>query len=251
MGKETAFWEAALAVAPLLGLTIIVEFRALPWSRILPALRTLLLGYMLVSMILLFSTVGYSTLKLLSWGSAQPVIKENTEDAPLVAAGIIFAAAGVLLVPVSTTFIVALGPAINPHFRQLRSRERATQRAFERRIEALLGSRHEARVELAERVLANTGRLFSPSQEGGRLTIKDPAIAALRQRSLGLHGRIKSTEMAYVKWEKASLKRLKKARRRLTLDKYSDYIAHRPRDIASRSPRSHVSPYHHPLRRTR
>lgn len=53
MGNETQYWEAAIAVIPLLALTLVLEFRALQWNRLGHGLQITLAIYMLTSIAML------------------------------------------------------------------------------------------------------------------------------------------------------------------------------------------------------
>lgn len=70
MGKETAFWEAAVAVAPLLALTLIVEFWAMKVHRLRPGVRLPVALYLIMSIALLCTATIFSMLKLMFWGQA-------------------------------------------------------------------------------------------------------------------------------------------------------------------------------------
>jgi hypothetical protein len=222
LGDQTQFWEAAIAVMPLLALTIVLEFRALRWKLLGRGLRITLAIYMLTSMAMLGTSLMYSLYKLMTWGEPNPL--ERPWDAPVVIVSIGYAVLGVMLAPVSLTLMAAIGPVAQPGYANLLLDRAEGNMKYQLLNRELLARRHETRLELVDRVLSDKGRLFVAPSPGAPPRLADGKAEALFRESLMLGSRIAENDAAYRQWQKRINRKIRKARKRYPVQKTSDVI---------------------------
>lgn len=222
MGDDTQFWEAAIAVMPLLALTMVLEFRALQWNRLGRGLRITLAIYMYTSMVMLGTSLMYSLYRLMTWG--EPNSFERPWDAPIILVSIGYAVIGVMFVPVVLTLMAAVGPVTQLGYANLLLDRAEGNLKYQLLNRELLARRHETRLELAERVISDEGRLFVAPSPGAPPRLADGKADALFRESLMLGNRIAENDAVYQQWQKRINRKLRKAKKRYPVQKTSDVI---------------------------
>lgn len=223
MGEESPFWEMVVTVAPLLALTIIVEFRSIKWGLIASWLKFTLVFYMVTSITLLGAAMMFSLTKLLWWG--QPVYSETPWDPLLVLFAIYFAVAGVIIVPVVLTCIAALGPWLDRPYFDLRRERSRRDKVYKKRLRELSSLHHEVRLELTERVINNKGPLFVITIAPGELPqFTDVQVGVLLRKIRVLESYIARYYADHHKWRKKINRKLKKLQDKHPIQSTSDVL---------------------------
>lgn len=221
MGEQTAFWEAVIAVAPLLALTILVEYRSIQWQRVPVAVRIVLGIYLCSSIVLLGSCVMFAIVKLASWGHGRP---DAPWDVPLMIFTVIYAVAGVMLVPVSITLTAMIGPALRRDYRALKRLVRVAKRDHRRRLHETQTLRNETMIELTERVVSNRGDLFTRPTGDARPQLSDSRVRELLDEAAKAMATITEHQVAYRKLEKKLKRKLKRLQKRHPIKSTTDYV---------------------------
>ncbi|MFF2842337.1 hypothetical protein [Paenarthrobacter sp. NPDC057981] len=220
MGNESPFWEASIAVAPLLALTILVELRAIQWPQLRPSVRIVLASYMFSAVLLLSSSIAISLRILMNWRGDGD--SDRTFEALVVLWSIFYALFGVMLTPLSLSIYAVAGPVAHPVYLIMRIGRTLRERRYKRHVQELHQMRQELRLEITERVIKNSGELFTPVDDSGRLQLADGRLAGLLKESSALRDSIERHEVSHRKWLKKFNRKLKKLRKHYPVNQVSD-----------------------------
>lgn len=212
MTKETAFWEAIIAVAPLLGLTIVVELRAIRWRRMPAFVRGLVLGYLATALVLLAAATSFSLHVLQHWDNPSIV---GPWDTTLIFIAIQLAIGAVLIYPLSRAVNTATGPVLHPRYRRMKKRHKAKTKRLARRLDELKAMQHHLRIEFSERVLANPGGIFETSASGIRVNVTDAVVVKLTGSLRKLLDETREADKQLSRWRRKSRRRLEATKKHL------------------------------------
>lgn len=210
MEKSTAFWESVVAIAPVLGLAVIVEIRLVQWHRFAILWRYavgLLAGAVLTGLAVAV-TVALGVLR--TWDANRPVHDWQFEITYwAVYVGII----SVLTLPVTQLWLVVFvdfSPMGFLLLLQIQHQKRSIRRIMKQTeglIDELKETRRELQIEVAERILRNPAGVFSSTDGSLRVEVSDSFVLGGRRIMSNIDART-------VEIEKLAKKRRKAFRRR-------------------------------------
>lgn len=217
MVKETAFWEAIVALAPLLGLTVVVELRSIRWHEYPRLLRAASAIVLCLALLGLSAATMMAITALFHWGE-KPV---DDFDTYLVLFSVLFAIPAVLIPPVSQTLYVIFGGKAGKVRRMLRKSLRS-RKEFRTNIAALQAKHHELRLETFERIVANPERVFLAPEM--RVQITDQEIVRLRRLTTMAELDSLQTQLRWLAWEKETRIELDEAEKMFGIHKRMSFI---------------------------
>lgn len=212
MGQETAFWEGVIAIAPILGLTLVLELRQTRWQAYpngVSRVSTMLL--MTLSLAGLAWAAGESIEVLNKWDPENPPSPARAQLAQYI---VQIAIAVVLVPPVSQTFLIFFGKG-SATMRRL-NREHAKQtKWFRQHVRDLMAHERNLSHEFCELVLANPRGVYLTQGSALRVVVSDQRIQGVRSELEKVRLHIKGARLRWRELDKQNRKLLKRADKKI------------------------------------
>lgn len=205
--KETAFWEAVVAIAPLLGLTLVLEIRQTRWQEYGPGWRVVTMLGMCLPLLGLAWAAAEALEVLFDW---DPSVPPSRTTASVILWIVQLSICGVLIPPISHTFFVFFGRGAKV-MRRLDRAHRSMTSAFKRHHRHLVQRERALLEEVADLVLANPGAVFHTSGSSTRVQVTDPKIQTLRAELEKTRSNLQRDTRDWLKMDKRNRKLLKRA----------------------------------------
>lgn len=231
MERETAFWEAVVAIAPLLGLTIVLEIRQARWQEYRPGFRVVAMLAMCLCLFGLAWAASTAMITLYEWDVEKPPSAVTGRVILLI---IQLAIAGVLMPPISQTFVIFFGRGA-PTMRRLHRLHSKGKKKYSRHMGHLMAEKHAVLIEIGEFVTSNPEKVFRRVGSATQVVTTDPKLQELRANLQGLRSVLETNAQEWKRVDKKNRKLLKRADKKIGMARRTEIIDRMWRSPGARS----------------